>query len=469
MRKTKIIATLGPASFNQETISGLMDNGMDVARINMSHYNEKIGLDKHIRFIREQAEKYNRTVAILFDLCGPKIRVGKLKNGTIKINKGSHYTLGGTNCDIPLNIDISFTSHSSSGEVKVNDGSLSFDIVEVEDNTLKLSADNSGEISSGKGVNFPDVKLDLPSLTKKDKTDLKLAVELGADWLAMSFVRSANDYSIINEELERLGASIPVIAKIEKPEAIDNLGAIIDSFDGILVARGDLGVEMPLKELPILQKKIVNECLQKRKPVIIATQMLDTMIHSPNPTRAEVNDIANAIYDGADAMMLSGETTVGEYAVESVKMMDEVACSIDKDLDTQNFNRYIYKESWRIQDFRGSICHAAMILSNDLSINNIVIMTETGLTAMKMARYRPKARIFALCTTEKVCSQLSLIWGVTPVLVEYYSTTEEMIQNTGNLLKKLGFVDKGDLFIITAGVSAGVSGTTNMLKIHKVE
>jgi len=469
MRKTKIIATLGPASFNQETISGLMDNGMDVARINMSHYNENIGLDKHISFIREQAAKYNRTVAILFDLCGPKIRVGTLKNGTIEINKGSHYTLGGTNCDIPLNIDISFTSHSSSGEVKVNDGSLSFDIVEVEDNTLKLSADNSGEISSGKGVNFPDVKLDLPSLTKKDKTDLKLAVELGADWLAMSFVRSANDYSIINEELERLGASIPVIAKIEKPEAIDNLGAIIDSFDGILVARGDLGVEMPLKELPILQKKIVNECLQKRKPVIIATQMLDTMIHSPNPTRAEVNDIANAIYDGADAMMLSGETTVGEYAVESVKMMDEVACSIDKDLDTQNFNRYIYKESWRIQDFRGSICHAAMILSNDLSINNIVIMTETGLTAMKMARYRPKARIFALCTTEKVCSQLSLIWGVTPVLVEYYSTTEEMIQNTGNLLKKLGFVDKGDLFIITAGVSAGVSGTTNMLKIHKVE
>jgi pyruvate kinase len=353
--------------------------------------------------------------------------------------------------------------------VKANDGNLSFDIVEVENNTLKLSAHNSGEISSGKGVNFPGVKLDLPSLTEKDKTDLKLAVELGADWLAMSFVRSANDYGIINKELERLGASIPVIAKIEKPEAIDNLGAIIDSFDGILVARGDLGVEMPLKELPVLQKKIVNECLQKRKPVIIATQMLDTMIHSPNPTRAEVNDIANAIYDGADAMMLSGETTVGEYAVESVKMMDEVACSIDKDLDTQNFNRYIYKESWRIQDFRGSICHAAMILSNDLSINNIVIMTETGLTAMKMARYRPKARIFALCTTEKVCSQLSLIWGVTPVLVEPYSTTEEMIQSTGSLLKKLGFVDKGDLFIITAGVSAGVSGTTNMIKIHEVE
>ena len=469
MRKTKIIATLGPASFNKETISGLMDNGMDVARINMSHHNENIGLDKHISFIREQAEKYNRTVAILFDLCGPKIRVGKLKNGTIEINKGSHYTLGGTNCDIPLNIDLSFTSHTSGGEVKVNDGSLSFDIVEVEDNTLKLSAHNSGEIASGKGVNFPGVKLDLPSLTKKDKTDLELAVELGADWLAMSFVRSANDYSIINKELERLGASIPVIAKIEKPEAIDNLGAIIDSFDGILVARGDLGVEMPLKELPILQKKIVNECLQKRKPVIIATQMLDTMIHSPNPTRAEVNDIANAIYDGADAMMLSGETTVGEYAVESVKMMDEVACSIDKDLDTQNFNRYIYQERWRIQDFRGSICHAAMILSNDLSINNIVIMTETGLTAMKMARYRPKARIFALCTTEKVCSQLSLIWGVTPILVELYSTTEEMIQSTGSLLNELGFVDKGDLFIITAGVSAGVSGTTNMIKIHKVE
>ena len=469
MRKTKIIATLGPASFNQETISGLMDNGMDVARINMSHHNENIGLDKHISFIREQAEKYNRTVAILFDLCGPKIRVGKLKSDTIKINKGSYYTLGGTNSDIPLNIDLSFTSHSSGGEVKINDGNLSFGIVAVENNSLKLSAYNSGEISSGKGVNFPGIKLNLPSLTEKDKNDLKLAVELGADWLAMSFVRSANDYGIIKKELKKLGASIPVIAKIEKPEAIDNLGKIIDSFDGILVARGDLGVEMPLKELPILQKKIVNECLQKRKPVIIATQMLDTMIHSPNPTRAEVNDIANAIYDGADAMMLSGETTVGEYAVESVKMMDEVACSIDKDLDTQNFNRYIYQERWRIQDFRGSICHAAMILSNDLSINNIVIMTESGLTAMKMARYRPKARIFALCTVEKVCSQLSLIWGITPILVKPYNTTEEMMLNTGSLLNELGFTKTGDFFIITAGVSPCVSGTTNMLKIHEVE
>jgi pyruvate kinase len=469
VKKTKIIATLGPVSFNEETILGLINNGMDVARINMSHYNENIGLDKHIRFIREQTKKINRNMAILFDLGGPKIRVGKVDSGTIKIKKGSHYTLGGTNCDIPLNKKLSFDSYTSGGEVKVNDGNLSFDIVEVGNNTLKLLAHNSGEISSGKGVNFPGVKLDLPSLTEKDKIDLQLAVELGADWLAMSFVRSANDYSIINKELERLGASIPVIAKIEKPEAIDNLGAIIDSFDGILVARGDLGVEMPLKELPVLQKKIVNECLQKRKPVIIATQMLDTMIQSPNPTRAEVNDIANAIYDGADAMMLSGETTVGEYAVESVKMMAEVATSIDKDLDTQNFNRYIYKESWRLQDFRGSICHAAMILSNDLSINNIVIMTETGLTAMKMARYRPKARIFALCTNKQVCSQLSLIWGVTPILVEVYSTTEKMISNTGSLLKKLKYVNKGDLFIITAGVSAGVSGTTNMLKIHEVE
>ena len=469
MRKTKIIATLGPSSFNPETISNLIQNGMDVARINMSHYSEKVDLESHIQCIHKQAERYNRTVALLFDLCGPKIRVGELESDPIQINKGDRYTLGNSDCDIPLNIDLSFTEYSSTGMVKVNDGNISFDIVEVHKDTLQLLAHDPGEISSGNGVNFPGVQLDLPTLTDKDKKDLQLAISLGADWLAISFVRSENDYNLIKKELERLDVSIPVIAKIEKPEAIKNLGGIINLFDGILVARGDLGVEMPIKELPILQKQIVNECLQKRKPVIIATQMLDTMIHNPHPTRAEVNDIANAIYDGADAMMLSGETAIGEYVVESVQIMAEIAQSIDKDLDIQNFNRYIRQKRLNMQDVRGAICHAAMILSNDLEINNIVIMTETGLTAMKMARYRPKARIFALCTREKVCSQLSLIWGLIPILVKPYSTTEKMIQNTGDLLKKYDYLKKGDSFIITAGVSAGISGSTNMLKIHKVK
>jgi len=469
MRKTKIIATLGPVSFNPETILALIEKGMDVARINMSHYYKDTDLESHIQLIRKQAEEHKRNVAVLFDLCGPKIRVGKLDTRTITIHKGKHYTLGNLDCDIPLNMEVSFHSIVSGGMVKVNDGKLSFEITSVDRNTLDLIAKQSGDILSGKGVNFPGVQIDLPSLTDKDIQDLELAVSLGADWLAMSFVRSANDYNLIKDELNRIGASIPVIAKIEKPEAISNLGDIINAFDGVLVARGDLGVEMPIKELPMLQKKIVNECLQKRKPVIIATQILETMIHNPTPTRAEVNDIANAIYDGADAMMLSGETAIGEFAVESVQIMSEIAMSTDKDLDIQNFNRYIRQKRRDFEDFRGAICHSAMILSNDLKINNIVIMTETGLTAMKMARYRPKASIFALCTDEQVCHQLSLIWGVTPILVKPYATTDQMINNTGDLLKGRGYIKKGDLFIITAGVSAGVTGSTNMLKIHEVE
>ena len=468
MRKTKIIATLGPASFNPEIISKLILNGMDVVRINMSHYDGSTDLKSHIDFIRNEADKQNKGIGIIFDLCGPKIRVGKIAESSINIIKGNHYTLGVSRCDIPLNMDISFNSQSSKGLVKINDGILSFNILKVNNNSLEIVANESGEIIAGKGINFPGVTLNLPALTDKDKKDIELAVQLNIDWLAMSFVRTAEDYILINTELDKHKMSIPVIAKIEKPEAITNLGSIIDSFDGILVARGDLGVEMPIKKLPILQKKIVNECLTKRKPVIIATQILETMINNSNPTRAEVNDIANAIYDGADAMMLSGETAIGSYPLESVEIMNEIASSIDMDLDIQNFNRYIRQKRRDFQDIRGAICHSAMILSNDLNIKNLVIMTETGLTAMKMARYRPKAKIFALCTDVKVRSQLSLIWGVTPILVGKYSTTEKMIQNTGDILKKHNYVSKGELFIITAGVSAGVSGSTNMLKIHEV-
>jgi len=467
MRKTKIIATLGPSSFNFDIISKFVDHGMDVARINMSHHNDDFDLGKYIRYIRQQAEENNRTISILFDLCGPKIRIAK-EIGNIEIIKGNTYTLGEKGCDIPLNLDLSFKFHKSNGLIKINDGKIVFQIEKVNEKCLEIIAVDSGIISGGKGVNFPGVDLNLPALTEKDKLDIELAISHGADWIAMSFVRSPSDYNAIKDILISRDSDIPIIAKIEKPEAIMNLDGIIESFDGILVARGDLGVEMPIKELPILQKKIVNKCLQKRKPVIIATQMLETMIHSSNPTRAEVNDIANAIYDGSDAMMLSGETAIADHCVEAVSLMSKIASSIDKDGDMQNFNRYVKVSRKDIHDVRGAICHSAMILSSDLNIKNIVIMTETGATAMNMARYRPKAIIFALCTKKEVCSQLSLIWGIVPILVSPYSNTESMIQSTGDLLKSRKFLKKGDMFIITAGVSAGVSGSTNMLKIHEV-
>ncbi len=469
MRKTKIIATIGPATNSREKIDQLISAGLDVARINLSHHASPTQLKETVQIIREQSSKFEKSIAILFDLGGPKIRVGKIRGAiSIQIKEGEEYSLGGDQCDIPINMELSFADQIQGGLIKIDDGSISFDITKVEKHDLQIRAKNSGEIIAGKGINFPGVKLNLPSITEKDFTDIQLAIDLKADWLAMSFVRSADDLNLIKNELNKRNVNIPVIAKIEKPEAIENLNEIINAFDGILVARGDLGVEMPLKELPILQKKIVNECLQNRKPVIIATQMLDTMIQNPTPTRAEVNDIANAIYDGADAVMLSGETAIGDYPVESVQIMADIAQSVEKDFDRQNFNRYILNESMHYKDGRGSICHAAMTISNDLSINTIVIMTESGVTAMKMAQHRPKARIFALCPNYKVCCKLALIWGVTPLLVNPTTSTDKMIIDSGELLKERKIIKKGDSFIITAGVPVGVTGSTNMLKIHKV-
>jgi len=467
MRKTKIIATLGPITNSREKIEELIQAGMDVARINMSHHTPPGKLTQTVQHLRELGVENKKEVAILIDLCGPKIRVEKLiEPRVIQIDEGMEYTLGDESCHIPINMNISFANQTPGGEVKIDDGSLTFEILEIHKQHLRLLAKSSGEITSGKGINFPGVKLNLPSITEKDIEDVKRAIELKVDWIAMSFVRSADDIILIENELKKRNVNIPIIAKIEKPEAIENLKDIINVFDGILVARGDLGVEMPLKELPILQKKIVNECLQNRKPVIIATQMLDTMIHNPSPTRAEVNDIANAIYDGADAVMLSGETAVGDYPVESLQIMADIAHSVDKDLDRRNFNRYILKEPMHILDTRGAICHAAMTISNDLSINTIVIMTESGATALKMAQHRPKARIFALCPDINVCSQLALIWGVTPLLINQVSSTDKMIIASSELLKERNFLNPGDSFIITTGAPVGVTGSTNMLKIH---
>jgi pyruvate kinase len=297
--------------------------------------------------------------------------------------------------------------------------------------------------------------------------DIKLAVNLDVDWLAMSFVRSADDYDAIKKELEFYQSNISLIAKIEKPEAINDLKKIIMKFDGILVARGDLGVEISLHELPILQKKIVNECLKKQKPVIIATQMMESMIKNPKPTRAEINDIANAIYDGADAVMLSGETAIGKFPIDSVQIMSDIANSVEMDFDLQNFNRYISKDGVLKNNHRSSICHAAMNLADDLSINTIVILTESGKMAMQMAQYRPKAQIVALCSKESVFRFLALIWGINSVLIDSFIDTDGMFDYSSALLVKKGYLKKGDKYIITAGAPIGVSGSTNMLKIHK--
>ncbi|MAJ44321.1 MAG: pyruvate kinase [Candidatus Marinimicrobia bacterium] len=468
MKRTKIIATLGPASDSSVKIRELIQAGMDVARINMSHTQSKEYLSKLVKNIRTEARKSNRSVSVLMDLAGPKLRVKRFSTDkSIYIKEGKTYSIGYKNADIPIDVNLKFKSIEEGASVKIDDGNISFSVIEHQNNILKLIAKNSGKITSGKGVNFPGITLNIPAVTEKDLSDLEIALDLEVDWIAMSFVRNVEDSNPIIDVFKKKSKSIPMIAKIEKPEALENLSIIVDHFDGILVARGDLGVEMPLQELPILQKKIVNRCLKKRKPVIIATQMLETMIENPTPTRAEVNDVANAIYDGADAVMLSGETAVGKYPIETLNIMSAITKSVEKDFDQSNFNRNIQiKKSGNI-DNRQSIAHAVYTLANDMNINHIVIMTESGETAKQMALFRPDAIIYALCPNWNVCRELNLIWGIIPVLVDECNSTDQMLNYSSSILKELKFLKDGDIYILTAGVPVGVSGTTNMLKIHE--
>ncbi len=469
MKKTKIIATIGPSCNNSKDLKNLILSGMNIARINMSHQYDINDLKKLIRNIKQQAQKLDQSIAILFDLCGPKIRVDfNNKNKKIIVKKNKQFTIGKGQVDIPINVPMKFKNIKSGALVKIDDGFLSFKVENVKNNILYIKSESDGEIINGKGINLPGIDLDIDTVTKKDINDIKLAIELNIDWLAMSFVRSEQDIIKIKEVLNNHNYQIPVIAKIEKPEAIENLKKIAQAFDGILVARGDLGVEMPLNKLPLLQKEIVNKCLQNKKPIIIATQMLESMIYNLNPTRAEVNDIANAIYDGVDAVMLSAETAVGKYPIESVKMMSSIANTIEEDLDPLNFSRYIL-DKVRKSDRRSSICHAAMNISNDLDIKAIIVMTESGSTAIKMAQYRPNSNIFALCPYPNICRMLTLIWGITPIQVNKYTSTDEMISNYITLMKDKKYIVVGDKVIITAGVPIGISGTTNMIKIHVVD
>ncbi len=466
MKKTKIIATIGPASSDRGRISKMISSGMNIARINMSH-TSKEDVKRIIDCIREESRFLDINVSILMDLCGPKIRVGfPMKDKEFTFKEGQRITIGAGDVDIPLNQSIEFTDMPDNSIIKIDDGKYSFTINSFNDGVLEVISNESGKVMNGKGVNFPGIPLKIPAVTDKDLIDLELALDLDIDWIALSFIRDVSDINKVKDFFIRKGKSIPIISKIEKPEAIDNLDDIIDCVDGVLVARGDLGVEMSIKTLPILQKKIVNKCLFYRKPVIIATQMLETMIHNPTPTRAEVNDIANAIYDGADAVMLSGETAIGNFPIESIEMMDSIAKSTEQDFDESNFSRYIHEHTIVKNDNRSAICHAAMTISNQMDVKGIVIMTESGTTAIKMAQYRPDAIIFGMSPHIKICQKLALIWGVIPIHVEEYKSTDEMISEATKVLKDKSYVLPGDIFLITAGVPVGISGTTDMVKIH---
>ena len=465
-RRTKIIATMSSKS-NKDLVVDFMDAGMDIIRLNMSHEHDHNKIRRFVKMVRQVSSDLSRPLAILFDLCGPKIRT-TADCKKIKIIKGKAYSLG-VNSDIPINQKIKFddTNIKKNAKVKIDDGKIIFSVKKVINNQkIEIIAENDGLVGPSKGINIPRLDINISTVQEKDILDVKLALDLDIDWLALSFVRSSKDRIKIDQIYKKESKTIPVIAKIEKPEAVKNIKSIIRVFNGILIARGDLGIEVPIEQVPIIQKKIIRLCNQLCKPVITATQMLESMIKNPIPTRAEVSDVASAVYDGIDSMMLTAETVVGSYKKEAIAMMNSIIKNSEKEIATdEGFQSHITipKEI----SAQSSVCHSAYMISEELNIEIIVIMTETGKTANVISSYRPNSLIIAMTPRISTYYKLVLTWGVTPVLVNQFSTTDEMLIFAKNYLVDKKLIKTNDSFIMTAGVPVGVTGTTNMIKIEK--
>ena len=433
----------------------------------MSHVNDYIELKKTINLIREISDNLNMQVGVMMDIAGPKIRI-KSDVEQIKVKKGDFLTIGGGGADISTSLSLSFKNVKLKSKIRIDDGKISFSVSKVISKTkLELEALNDGVIKPGKGINFPNIKLDIPILTPKDIRDVKAGLRFDVDWFALSFVRSKNDIKAIRKILNDKKSDKPIIAKIEKPEAVKKLDSIINAFDGILVARGDLGVEMGYEKVPIIQKRIIHLCHKHGKPVILATQVLESMIYNDTPTRAEVNDIAVAVEQSCDAVMLSAETSIGKYPVQAVKTMNRVISRMESEIaEYQNYkglNPLISKMDTQI-----SICHSASNIANELGVKLLIAMTESGSSAISISLFRPNARIIAMSPNKNVSKKLSLIWGLETANVRQFKNTDEMIDMVQKYLIDNKILKVNDKYVIIAGVPIGVSGTTNMIRVETI-
>lgn len=471
MQKTKIVCTIGPASESVERLVQLMNAGMNVARLNFSHGNH----DEHgarIRNIREAEKQAGKTVAILLDTKGPEIRTGDLETESIDLVEGQELILS-MNQMIGNEKKISISYSGLINDVRVgslillDDGLIELEVTEIRNDEIVTRVLNNGTLKSKKGVNVPNVSVNLPGITEKDAEDIKFGIEQGIDFIAASFVRRASDVLDIRELLEEYGAEdIHIIPKIENREGVENIDEILNVSDGLMVARGDLGVEIPAEEVPLVQKELIRKCNMHAKPVITATQMLDSMQRNPRPTRAEASDVANAIFDGSDAVMLSGETAAGDYPVEAVDTMHKIALKAETALAYADlFETRIKESETTITDaISQSVAHTAL----KLDVSAIITATESGHTARMIAKYRPKTPIVAVTNMEQVYRQLMLVWGVAPQLGKQAASTDEMLDISVEEALNSGIVRHGDLVVISAGVPVGESGTTNLMKIHVV-
>ncbi|NLP27588.1 MAG: pyruvate kinase [Clostridia bacterium] len=471
MRMTKIICTLGPAVDDDKLLEQLILEGMDVARMNFSHGNheeQKLRVER----VKRIREKVGKPVPLLMDTKGPEIRMGKFENGEITLKEGNGFVL--VNEDIMGNEERASVSHKElykdvnmGTRVLINDGLVALEVVKVEGKDIHCRVLNGGIVSNNKGVNIPETDTHLPSLTEQDIKDIEFAVKNEFDFIACSFVRKATDVNEVRKVLKRLGGEdIKIIAKIENREGVNNFDEILQVSDGIMVARGDLGVEIPSEEVPIVQKMIINKCYKNGKPVITATQMLDSMIKNPRPTRAESSDVANAVYDGTSALMLSGESAAGKYPIESVKTMAKIAVKAEQAI---NYAKMLSTMQFDMMDnITNAISYATCSIAQQLNVTAIICVTHSGETARMISRFRPFCPIIAPTDNERVQRQMHLSWGVIPCLVEPLTSVEEMFEEGVKQAQKLGVVKDGDVVVITAGVPGGMSGTTNLLKVHTV-
>lgn len=472
MRKTKIICTLGPSTDNEQVLRELMLNGMDVARFNMSHQTHEYHLER-IKLVKRLRDELNLPIAMLLDTKGPEIRTGTFKDKKVFLETNQTFTLV-TNESIEG--DENHCSISFSGlyddvnigsKILIDDGLIELKVIEKKDGGIICTVINGGYVSSNKGINVPNITLSLPFLSDRDRDDIKFGVENDFDFIAASFTRSAQDIEDLKDELEKNHCkNIKIIAKIENSDGINNIDEIVRVSDGIMVARGDLGVEVPLEEIPVLQKQLIKKAFDAGKQVITATQMLDSMIKNPRPTRAETTDVANAIYDGTSGIMLSGETAAGLYPVESVKTMSLIAERTEMDIDyIGRFEKACRNERPNVTS---AISHATCTTAHDLGATAIMTVSKSGKTASMISKYRPQCMIVGGTTSKKVWRQMNILWGVKPIMVEEKQNTDDLFNHVIEVAEREGLVKNGDIAVITAGIPLGISGTTNMLKVHLV-
>ncbi len=467
VRRAKIVCTLGPSTESKERIDDLVGAGMDVARLNLSH-GTRSDHESVYTHVREASDAVGKAVGILADLQGPKIRLGTFAEGSVRVRKGERFTI--TTRDVSGDRSVCGTTYDGlPGDVKpgdrilIDDGKVRATVVEVDNRDVVTRVDVGGRLSDHKGINLPGVSVSVPALTEKDIEDLRWALHLRVDMVALSFVRRASDVDAVRKVMDEEGEWIPVIAKIEKPQAIDAIEDIIDAFDGVMVARGDLGVEMPLEDVPFLQKRVIDVARRNAKTVIVATQMLESMISAQQPTRAEASDVANAVLDGADAVMLSGETSTGRYPVQVVETMARIICSTE-----DHGLASMAAVEWKPLTRGGIIAKAAAEVAERVGARYLVAFSQSGDTARRLARYRSKVPLLVFTPDPAVRSQLALVWGVETFLVDPVEHTDEMVMQVDQALLAVRRCKQGEQVVIVAGSPPGIPGSTNALRIHRI-